>query len=191
MSMAKPQAQLTVLLHAWERGDNGAFGRLVAMVQPELQRMASSRMRGAETPSLAQGDLLQEALLKLMQSPPSWRDRAHFFGTVSMTMRSVLVDHARARQADKRGGDQRRVTYTLSDIGEESNTADLLTLDALLMQLEQHDARASEILQLFYFGGLDRDDIAKVLDLSVPTVDRELRFARAWLSSQLKRELGG
>ena len=189
--MTKPQAPLTVLLHAWERGDEAAFGRLVAMVQPELHRMAASRMRGAETPSLAQGDLLQEALLKLMQSPPSWRDRAHFFGTVSMTMRSVLVDHARARQADKRGGDWQRLTYTLSDVGEESNTADLLTLDALLTQLAQHDPRASEILQLFYFGALEREDIAKVLDLSVPTVDRELRFARAWLSSQLKRELGG
>ena len=188
--MATPPAQLTVLLHAWERGDNGAFGRLIALVQPELLRMAASRLRGAETPSLAQGDLLQEALLKLMQAPPTWQDRAHFFGSVSMTMRSVLVDHARARQATKRGGQWQRLSFTLSDIGEESNTADLLTLDALLTQLAQLDPRAAQILQLFYFAGLAREDIATVLGLSVPTVDRELRFARAWLASQLQRELG-
>ncbi len=101
----------------------------------------------------------------------------------------MLVDHARARQSDKRGGAWARLTYTVSDIGEESVIADLLTLDALLKQLTQLDPRAAEILQLTYFGGLKRDDIALVLGLSVPTMDRELRFARAWLAAQLQRDL--
>ncbi len=180
---------LTVLLHAWQRGDREAFAHLIQHVHAELRRMAASRMRGAETPSLAAGDLLQETLVKLMDSPVSWQDRAHFFATVSMAMRSVLVDHARARQADKRGGAWQRLGYTVSDLGEESNIADLLTLNQLLDQLAALDPRAAEVLQLTYFGGLQRDQIATVLALSVPTVDRELRFARAWLAAQLKRDL--
>ncbi len=184
-----PSPPLTVLLQAWRRGDSDAFGQLIQHVQGELLRMAASRLRGVETPSLAVGDLLQETLVKLMQSPPDWQDRAHFFGAVSMAMRSVLVDHARARQTDKRGGDWQRLGYTVSEVGEESNIADLLTLDALLRQLAQVDPRAAEILQLTYFGGLGREDIAAVLGLSIPTVDRELRFARAWLTTQLQRDL--
>lgn len=188
--MSKPPVQpLTALLHAWQAGDQGAFGQLIEHVHAELRRMAASRLHGGETPSLAVGDLLNEALLKLMDAPHAWQDRAHFFATVSLVMRSVLVDHARARQTHKRGGDWQQLTYTLSDLGEESMVADLLTLDALLDQLAKVDQRACEILQLTYFGGLQRNDIAAVLGLSVPTIDRELRFARAWLATRLQRDL--
>ena len=158
-------------------------------VHRELLRMAASRLRGAETPSLAMGDLLNDALLKVLQSPPDWQNRSHFFATLSLAMRSVLVDHARARQTDRRGGAWQRVSYTLSALGEESMDADLLTLDALLNRLQREDPRAAEILQLTYFGGLQRHDIADVLALSVATVDRELRHARAWLAEQLQRDL--
>jgi RNA polymerase sigma factor (TIGR02999 family) len=106
-------------------------------------------------------------------------------------MRSVLVDHARQRLADKRGGGLDRVTYTVSLAGEESMAADLLTLDRLLQRLQAEDPRAAEVLNLTYFAGLQREDIAQVLGVSVPTVDRELRFARAWLSEQLGRDIGG
>jgi RNA polymerase sigma factor (TIGR02999 family) len=151
--------------------------------------MAASRLRGAESPSLAAADLVQDALLKVMQSRPAWQDRAHFFATMSLAMRSVLVDHARARLADKRGGQWQRLTYTLTNHGEESLVADLLTLDALLNQLHGLDSRAAEILQMTYFGGLAQEEIATVLGLSTPTVARDLRFARAWLASQLQRDL--
>ena len=100
--MSAPTPPITQLLHAWQHGDRSAFGALVAVVQAELRRMAQSRLRGGETPSLGANDLLQETLLKLMQSPPDWQDRAHFFGTVSMAMRSVLVDHARAPERQAR-----------------------------------------------------------------------------------------
>lgn len=182
-------ASLTLLLQAWQQGDQAAFGRIVGAVHGELMRMAASRLRGPEGVTLSRGDLLNEAVLRVMESPPAWNDRAHFFATISLTMRSVLVDHARARLASKRGGDQERVTWTLSAIGEESMAADLLTLDALLRRLSEDDPRAAEILQLTYFAGLQRQDIAQVLDISIPTVDRELRFARAWLSDQLQRDL--
>lgn len=182
-------ASLTLLLQAWQQGDQAAFGRIVGAVHGELMRMAASRLRGPEGVTLSRGDLLNEAVLRVMESPPAWNDRAHFFATISLTMRSVLVDHARARLASKRGGDQERVTWTISSLGEESMAADLLTLDALLRRLAEDDPRAAEILQLTYFAGLQRQDIAQVLDISIPTVDRELRFARAWLSDQLQRDL--
>jgi RNA polymerase sigma factor (TIGR02999 family) len=180
---------LTVLLRAWQAGDQASLAKLMRQIVGDLQRMAASRLRGAETPSLASHDLVQEALLKVMQSPPEWQNRAHFFATMSLAMRSVLVDHARARQADKRGGQWQQITYTLSAVGEESIVADLLTLDQLLTQLAALDGRAAEVLQMTYFAGMERNDIATVLDISVPTVDRELRFARAWLSEQLGRDL--
>ena len=181
--------RLTELLKAWQQGDDNAFGSVMRHVNGELQRMALARLRGADTPSLAAGDLLNDALLKLMGNTPLWRDRSHFFATVAVTMRSILVDHARARAADKRGGQWQRVSYTLANVGEESSVADLLTLDALLTHLESVDARAFEVLQLTDFGGLAREELAELLELSVPTIDRELRFARAWLSAQLQRDL--
>lgn len=186
---ASGAAPLTLLLHAWQQGDGAALQRLMQSTHAELMRMAGSRLRGADGMTLSRGDLVNEALLRVLASPPQWQDRAHFFGTLSLTMRSVLVDHARARLAAKRGGDFERVTWTLSALGEESMAADLLTLDALLRQLAVQDPRAAEILQLTYFGGLQRQDIATVLGISVPTVDRELRFARAWLAEQLDRPL--
>jgi len=182
-----PTRQVTALLQAWQQGDAQAFSRLLGSVYDDLRRMALSRLRGGETPSLAADDLLNEALLKLMQAAPDWQNRAHFFACVSLAMRSVLVDHARARQADKRGGGWQRVTYTLSEVGEEEMAADLLTLDALLHQLQALDPRAAEVLQLTYFAGLERAEIATVLDVSVATIDRELRFARAWLAERLSR----
>jgi RNA polymerase sigma factor (TIGR02999 family) len=95
----------------------------------------------------------------------------------------------RARLADKRGGARVRLTLSAADIGEESMAADLLTLDALLTRLAERDPRAAQVLELTYFAGLERAAIAEVLGLSVPTVDRELRFARAWLVERLGREL--
>lgn len=186
---ADAPAPLTLLLHAWQQGDAAALSQLMASTHGELMRMAGSRLRTADGMTISRGDLVNEALLRVLAAPPQWHDRAHFFGTLSLTMRSVLVDHARARLAAKRGGDFERVTWTLSSLGEESMAADLLTLDALLRQLEGEDPRAHQILQLTYFGGLARQDIATVLGLSTATVDRELRFARAWLAEQLDRPL--
>jgi RNA polymerase sigma factor (TIGR02999 family) len=180
---------VTQLLRAWQSGDGDAFGTLLKKVHSELLRMAGSRLRGSETPSLAVSDLLNDALLKVLRSPPDWQNRGHFFATLSLAMRSVLVDHARARQTDRRGGDSQRVTYTLSALGEVSMDADLLTLDALLQRLQREDPRAAQVLQLTYFGGLQRSDIADVMTLSLATVDRELRHARAWLAEQLQRDL--
>ncbi len=180
---------LTQLLHDWQAGDAQALRRLLDWVQAELLRLAQSRLRGHDSPSLAAEDLLQEALLRLVNRTPDWQDRQHFFATVSLAMRQVLVDHARRRQAAKRAGGAgwQLVDGTLSGLGEDAQTADLLTLDRLLQQLEAEDPRAAQIVQLTYFVGLEREEIATLMELSVATVDRELRHARAWLSAGLGR----
>lgn len=180
---------ITVLLHAWQRGDADAFARVVQAVHGQLLRMAASRLHGHDGGTLAQGDVLNEAMLRLLKTPGAYNDRAHFFASVSLTMRSVLRDHARARLADKRGGERVRVTLHSVMAGEESMAADLLTLDQLLDTLARNDPRAAQVMELTYFIGLPRDEIAELLAVSVPTVDRELRFARAWLAEQLGRDL--
>lgn len=180
---------MTQLLRDWQAGDDRALRRLLAWVQAELLRLAQSRLRGQDSPSLGAEDLLQESLLRLASRSPDWNDRQHFFATVSLAMRQVLVDHARRRQAGKRAGGAgwQLVDWTLADVGEEAQTADLLTLDQLLQQLEAEDPRAAQVVQLTYFVGLEREEIATLMSLSVATVDRELRHARAWLSAGLGR----
>lgn len=182
-------SSLTRLLHAWKAGDPSAFAQLADALQGEFQRMAASRLRGFESATISRGDLVNEAMLRLMQSPCDWSDRAHFFATVSLHMRSVLREHARARLTDKRGGGRLQLTLTSAALGEESMAADLLTLDALLDQLAALDARCARVLELTYITGLERADVADVLGVSLATVDRELRFSRAWLSNRLGRSL--
>ena len=180
---------ITVLLNAWQHGDADAFARVVQAVHAQLLRLAASRLKGHDADTLAQGEVVNEAMLRLMRSPGAYPDRAHFFATVSLTMRRVLRDHARARLADKRGGDRVQVTLSSLAVGEESMAADLLTLDRLLDTLARNDPRAAQVMELTYFMGLQRQEIAELLGVSVPTVDRELRFSRAWLAEQLGRGL--
>lgn len=184
------ETAMTQLLQAWQGGSQAAFERIVRSLHADFLRMAAARLRGHDDASLSRGDVVNEALLRLMHAPSDWQNRAHFFATVSLTMRSVLREHARARLADKRNGGQRvEMTLAANELGEDALAADLLTLDALLSRLGRHDPRAMQILEMTYFSGLQRQDIATVLDISVPTVDRELRFARAWLVERLGREL--
>lgn len=180
---------LTQLLHAWRDGDAGAFDRVARAVQADFLRMAAGRLRGHDQATLAQGDVVNEAWLRLMASGKEWANRAHFFANAALTIRSVLTDHARAQAAAKRGGERVRITLTEDGLAEASMAADLLNLDALLRQLAAQDARSAQVLELSYFTTLSRADIATVLDISPATVDRELRFGRAWLASRLGRGL--
>ena len=178
-------AELTVLLRAWRDGNADAFEAVARAVQGEFLRMAASRLAGHDEGTLDKGDVVSELWLRLMRADKSWANRAHFFATAALTIRSVLTDHARARLADKRGGGRVKMTLTESAFGEESMAADLLTLDRLLTQLQSLDERAAAVVELTYFTGLDRPQIAEVLNVSVVTVDRDLRFARAWLGQRL------
>lgn len=183
--MTDPDLPLTQWMRAWHQGDDAAFDALIAAVHADLLRMAASRLRMADGQTLSRNDLLHEALLRVMQQRPAWNDRQQFFATLSLTMRSTLIDHVRARLADKRGGGAERVSWTLVEPGEGSMDADLINLDQLLTRLQRDDERAARILELTYFVGLEREAVAAVMELSLATVDRELRFARAWLAEQL------
>lgn len=181
---------LTRLLHDWRGGDHVSRDRLLALVYDTLRGMAAARLgRGRDNRTLQPTALVNEAMLRLFGSEVDWRDRAHFLAVAALKMRAVLVDHARARASAKRGGDA--VLLTLSHAEREAGEAaefDVLALHQALERLAERDQRSAQALEMTYFGGMERDEIASVLGISVPTVDRDLRFAKAWLNKALAQE---
>ncbi len=192
MSVAKhPQAEsnsdLTRLLHEWRSGDGQVFSTLIEQVYPALKRIAARRVgiQSGES-TLSPTELVHEAALGMMKSPMDFANRAHFFATMAIAMRSILIDHARARAADKRGGNGVQISLSRVDAGDEGGLAtDLLALEQALLQLEALDPRCGQVMHLTYFGGLQQEEIAVVLNVSIPTVKRDLRFARSWLLKAL------
>jgi len=181
------EEDLTVLLHGWRAGDVAARDRLLEQVYDTLRGMASARLRrsdGART--LQPTAVVNEALMRLLGGETDWEDRAHFFALAALKMRAVLVDHARARAADKRGGDATLLTLSHAE-RQAAGIAeyDVLALHQALQRLAERDERAARGLEMAYFGGMEQREIACVLGVSVPTVERDLRFARAWLNQQL------
>ena len=186
-SKAPPTAHaLTDLLYQWREGSGSAFASLIDQVYARLHSMAAIRVNQAgRSVTLSPTELLHEVLIDAMPAPMDWQNRAHFYATMSPVIRSTLVDHALARAANKRGGDPIRVTLTGADVGEESMAFDLLVIDQALSRLEAEDARCGQVMHLTYFGGLSQEEIANVLHISVASVTRGLRFARAALAKAL------
>lgn len=179
-------ADLTTLLHAWHDGDADAFAVAIERAYVELRHIAERRIGSHGSATLSATELVHEAVLGRMLSPSDFTSRVHFLATMSLAMRSILVDHARARAADKRGGDWLRLSLSRVDAEDDSESAvDLLALEQALQQLETLDPRCGQVLHLTYFGGLSQTEIAELLQLSVPTVKRDLRFARACLLKAL------
>jgi RNA polymerase sigma factor (TIGR02999 family) len=181
---------VTDLLRAWAAGDPAALDELLPLVYDELRRQARRYMR-AQPPghTLQTTALVHEAYLRLVgQSHVDWQGRAHFLGVASKAMRSILVDHARARSAAKRGGAARAVTLDeaggLADASSQRGV-DVLALDEALARLAELDARKSHLVELRYFGGLGIEEAAAVLGVSPATVKREWTTARAWLRREL------
>lgn len=182
----KPDADLTGLLHAWRGGDSSARDRVVEQVYGALRRMAAARMGEAErSPTLQPTALVHEALMRLLGSDVDWNNRSHFLAVAALQMRNILVDHARARLAAKRGGGAVMVTLDGVDSAQPQHEADLLALEQALSLLEKRDPRLARVIEMTYFGGMQRDEIADVLQVSIATVDRDLRFGRAFLGKQL------
>jgi len=180
--------ELTCLLHAWREGDVAARDRLLENVYDTLRQMAAARFRRAGGGATLQPTVVvNEALMRLLGNEVGWEDRAHFFALASLKMRAVLVDHARARAAGKRGGDAVAVTLSHADVeaGGDAAGLDVLALHQCMERLEAQDPRAARALEMAYFGGMEQREIACALGVSVPTVERDLRFARAWLNKQL------
>jgi RNA polymerase sigma factor (TIGR02999 family) len=178
---------LTTLLRSWhQEGSETAFSSLIDRVYDQLRAIAAKRLsRSSGVATLSPTELVHEALLGLMDAPREFQNRVHFFATLSLAVRSLLVDHARARSAGKRGGGLVQVTLSQAALGEEGRIVDLLAIEEALTQLEQLDSRCGRVMHLTCFAGLTREEIAGLLGVSVPTVDRELRFARAWIKKAL------
>lgn len=180
-------ASLTALLQAWRQGDGVAFSSLVDQVYERLHEIAAQRLgQAGASVTLSPTELVHEALIGAMPTPMTFRDRNHFFATMSLAIRSILIDHARRRGAEKRGGCQLRVTLDGADAADADSFADLLAIEQSLQQLGALDARSSHVLHLTWFAGLEQEQIADLLGISVPTVKRDLSFARAWLQKSMR-----
>lgn len=185
--MTSPES-ITALLRAWRGGQNDALDRLIPMIYEELQRLAGRAMRDERTDHTLQTTaLIHEAFLRLIGSNVEWADRVHFYAVAAQTMRRVLVDHARARGREKRGGGAVRVALE-ENVAAITPSADLVALDEALERLSSLDTRKARAIELHYFGGLTYDAAAHVLGVSPATVDRELRLAKAWLYRELTDE---
>jgi RNA polymerase sigma-70 factor, ECF subfamily len=187
-SMTPAAPDVTALLRAWSDGDRTALDRLLPVVYRELHRQAERYMSAQpDGHTLQTTALVHEAYLRLaIRDNPDWNSRAHFFGVAAKAMRSILVDHARARSTAKRGGGGNPVTLTnLEDT--DGQELDVLDLDDALVRLAELDERKGSLVELRYFAGLSIEEAAESLGISSATAKREWRLARAWL----RRELGG
>ncbi len=176
---------VTQLLLAWGLGDEAARDELIPLVYDTLHRIARHHLRGERGGHTLQTTaLINEAYLKLVEQSVSWQSRAHFFGIAARLMRQILVDHARARQRLKRGGDRQQISLAAVE-GAQGQAADLLALDEALETLTEVDPQGSRIVELRFFGGLTIEETAQVMGISTPTVERGWRAARAWLQTEL------
>ena len=176
---------VTRLLLEWREGDARALEELVPLVYDELRRLARLQMRDqAAGHTLQPTALVHEAYGRLVGLRLDWQDRAHFLSMAARTMRRVLVDHARAKHAAKRGAGA--VQVTLHDFhAKDEPSFDLLAIDEALESLSRHHERAARVMELCYFGGLTGREIAEALGISPATAERDLRFARSWLKREL------
>ncbi|MBA3884069.1 MAG: sigma-70 family RNA polymerase sigma factor, partial [Chthoniobacterales bacterium] len=171
-------------------GDPSALEKLIPLVQPELQRLAHhymSRERPGHT--LQTTALIDDAYLQLADNThPQWQNRAHFFAAAAQLMRRIMVDHARQRQALKRGGGAIRVELNEAAAVTQTRADELLALDEALEKLATFDHRKAQVVEMRYFAGLTMDEIAEVLKVHVNTVTRDWTAARAWLLAALSGE---
>jgi RNA polymerase sigma factor (TIGR02999 family) len=183
-------ADLRTLLARWSEGDHEAGNQLVAAIYPDLRRLAAHYLRDEEPGQTLQPTaLVNELYLRLFSGDaPEVRDRAHFFALIARQLRHIVIDHARKRNADKRGRGAKVPLDSLDFpfVPDEN----LLALDLELAELEKLDARAARVVELRFFSGLHDAEIAQVLGISVATVKRDWEFARAWLFRRMRGEKG-
>jgi RNA polymerase sigma factor (TIGR02999 family) len=188
-SADEPPEDVTALLVRWSRGQSDALDRLMPIIYSECRRIAA-RQLALERPdhSLDPTALVHELYLRLVdQRRSSWENRAQFFGVAARLMRRVLVDHARARHAEKRGGDAVFVSLdAAADAPDGSTVGDVLAIDEALERLAAHDPEQVQIVELRYFAGLTVAETARVVGRSPRTVKREWRLAKAWLYQELR-----
>ena len=193
MPVSSPE--ITTLLKAWRRGDQGALDRLTPLVYDHLRRLARQYVRKEHAPTQIDATaLVHEAFVRLVDARSvDWQDRAHFYAVSARIMRRILVDAARARASAKRGGGMQRVDRS-SVISLEAvpapvsdRAAEICALDDALNALGQMDPRRAQVVELRFFGGLSVDETAEALSVSPQTVMRDWKLARAWLARELRR----
>ena len=185
------EASVTQLLFRWSQGDRAALEELAPQVQQELYSLARTYLRrGRPNQTLQPTALINEAWLRLIGQTPTlqWENRAHFFGIAARLMRIVLVDRARAQHAMKRGGAVEPLTLEHVDRLSPNRTPEILEVNEALDQLAKVDERKAKVIELRYFGGMGREEIAAALNLTLPTVKRDLRLGEAWLRRFLAGE---
>jgi len=184
-----PAPAVTEVLRAWRAGDPAALERLAPLVYDELRRLARVFFRGERAGHTLQPTaLVNEAYLKLIDiKRVDWQDRAHFFAMAARQMRRILVDAARARRYQKRGGGAVRVTL-IDAMVKTSREHDVEALDDALEALSKIDARKAQVVELRFFGGLNNEEIAAALDISTDTVMRDWKMAKTWLLSELRKD---
>jgi RNA polymerase sigma factor (TIGR02999 family) len=188
--MPTPKDDVTRLLRRWSDGDQEALNDLMPAVYTEIRKLARSHLRRERPDHTLQATaLVNEAYLRLVdQRQVQWNNRAHFFGIAAQMMRRILVDHARSRNAGKRGsGDARVVFDEALEVAANTPDTDVEAIDEALTRLAALDARQSRIVELRFFGGLSIEETAEVVGISPATVKREWTVARLWLRRELER----
>jgi RNA polymerase sigma-70 factor, ECF subfamily len=189
--LSTPPGDVTELLRAWGQGDTQALEDLLPLVEAELRRLARAYMaRERRDHTLQTTALVNEAFVRLVDARRlPWQDRAHFLGIAARLMRRVLVDHARRRGYQKRGGGVQHITLDEALVVSSAPDLNLLALDRALEKLTVFDERKSRIIELRFFGGLSIDETSVVLSVSTDTVKRDWRLAKLWLLRELEGEV--
>jgi RNA polymerase sigma factor (TIGR02999 family) len=188
--MTTPSSQeVTRLLLAWRDGDQEALEQLTPLVYGELRRMAHRFMR-RERPdhTLQSSALVNEAYIRLIDcNQVDWQNRAHFFGIAAQMMRQILIDHARRHTRARRGGGLREVSFEETAVVSVERAAELIALDDALTALAAFDLSKSRIVELRFFGGLTNEEVGEVMGMSLRTIEREWRKAKAWLRRAISK----
>ena len=177
---------VTRLLNAWQGGDQNAFERLYRVVNAELDRIARACLSGeGGGATLQTRGVINEAYLRLAGADLDLNNRQHFFSLAARMMRRILVDHARARQRQKRGGSAQQVTFDEAAYVDANAAETLIEVEEALVRLAEQEPRMAEAVELVYFGGLSYEEAAGALEVSRSTLHADLRFAKAWLKNAL------
>ena len=184
---ANPSADITQILQDWNAGDNTAPSRLIPLVYEELRRISANYLRNERSDHTLQATaLVHEAYIKLVdQRRAKWQNRIQFASVAARAMRQVLVEHARAHKADKRGGKLEKIYLDETRELGQARDPDLIELDEALKNFAGLYPRESEVVELKFFGGLDNQEIAQALNVSTKTVLRDWTFAKTWLCREL------
>ncbi len=190
VSLMYNSGQITELLQSAAGGNRVAVDALVPLVYDKLQHVARGQLRNERSNhTLNTSALVHEAYEKLIGNERiDWKNRAHFYGVAALSMRRILINYAKARTAEKRGGKELHVTYQDDGVARETRSEELIALDEALSRLEKLNERQSLVVSYAFFGGMKHEEIAQVLNISIHTVRKDWQLARAWLRRELSED---